>query len=142
MIEKQVKNTIKTVGLVIFMTLLGEGVLGVPLYWPFLLLYINDGEVFWLALLVGILVSFLNGLEYGLPSVILVVGVGILSFLGIVFREKNGVLILTMLMLVWLSNYLMGMSNGFWELILIGLVSIPVLGWSHGGETIHIKYRL
>lgn len=142
MTQSQVKNTTKTVLLVLFFTFLGEGVLGLPLYWPFLLLYINNEGIYWLALVVGILVSFLNGISLGLSSLVLVLGVVVLSFLGEFLREKNGVLILVMVLLSWLVDRIIGVGHGVWESVILGLVAIPVLGWSRGGDSIHIKYRL
>ena len=141
MLENQVKNTIKLVLAAVAVTVFGEGVFGVGLYWPFLILLLDWDGVFWLALGLGLLVSVLNGLPVGMPSLFLVLFVGIFS---LIFGGRRDVPLIVVIALVF-SNFLfdklVGLSFGFGEFIVTSIFCVLVLGWGEKNESIHIKYR-
>ena len=92
--DKQSKNTTKTVLTLLVMVLLGEGVLGWGLYWPFLLTLLNRRGVYWLAFAVGVLISVLRGLSIGLPSLFILVVVGGLSVVMSARKEAGWAIVL------------------------------------------------
>ena len=141
MIKNQVKNIIKMSLWVTLVTLLGEGVLGVSAYWPFLVLLINWSGVFWTALVVGILVSVLNGLSIGLASLLIVLSVGIIM---LVLGEGQASLwvqlsLITILLVV--VNKILGIHESVGEVMIVLAVSLLTLRSGSLGDTIRIKYR-
>jgi len=138
--DKQSKNTIKTVSSVIIMVLLGEGLLGWGLYWPFLLSLLNWNGVYWLALIVGILVSVLRGLSIGLPSLFILVVVGALSFLVNARKEMGWAIVLIGAVSCIVFDIVFDLGWGFWEVLAVLLSGILALSWFERTETIRINY--
>lgn len=141
MLENQVKNTIKLVIAAIAVTILGEGVFGLGLYWPFLILLIDWSGIFWLVFGIGILISVLSGLAIGVPSLLLVVFFGIFSM---VFGGRRDISLLIIIILVganFLFDKLLGLNYDLLELVIASVFYFFVLGWGEKNESIHIKYR-
>lgn len=141
MIKNQIKNIIKMSLWVVVATLLGEGVLGVSLYWPFLILLLDWGGVFWIAFVVGILVAVLNGLMIGLPSLLILIAVGIMVLL---IGDGQASLMVQMFLIMVLSvlvNIVLGIHMSVGEELVILLTSLVVLRTGSLGDTIRIKYR-
>jgi hypothetical protein len=136
----QSKNTTKTVLTVIVMVLLGEGVLGWGLYWPFLLTLLNWGGVYWLAFAVGILVSVLRGLSIGLPSLYILVVVGALSFLMNAKKEMGWAIILIGMVSCLVFDIVFDLGWSFWELLAVFISGLLALSWFERTETIRINY--
>ena len=141
MIESQVKNTIKVLLGAIAAAAIGEGVLGWGLYWPFLFILFEWEGVYWFALLIGILISVFNGVAVGLPSLFLVVVIGVLSL----FFDGRRDLILVMVILSVVANFvfdrLFGLGWNLWEGIAVLLTSLFVFNLDSRAESIHIKYH-
>ncbi|HSV94973.1 MAG TPA: hypothetical protein VLH94_03320 [Spirochaetia bacterium] len=138
--DKQSKNTTKTILTLLAMVLLGEGVLGWGLYWPFLLTLINRGGVYWLALGVGILVSVLRGLSVGLPSLFILVVVGGLSLVMSTRKEVGWIIILLGALCSVVFDIVFGLSWSIWEVLAIIVVGFFSLSWFEKTETIRINY--
>ncbi len=138
--DKQSKNTIKTVSAVIIMVLLGEGVLGWGLYWPFLLSLLNWSGVYWLALVIGVLISVLQGLSIGLPSLFILVVVGGLSFLLNARKEMGWIIILLGVVCCVVFDIVFDLSWSIWEVLALLLSGFLALSWFERTETIRINY--
>ncbi|TRZ50650.1 hypothetical protein D4S03_06355, partial [bacterium] len=125
--DKQSKNTTKTVLTLLMMVLLGEGVFGWGLYWPFLLILLNWGGVYWLAFGVGILVSVLRGLSVGLPSLFILVVVGGLSLVFNAKKEMSWVIILLGMLCSVVFDIVFGLGFSVWEVLAVfvsGLIAL------------------
>ena len=70
----------KLVGVVLLL-LIGEGIFGWPLYWLGLWLLLDWKYVYWFALGLGLLLTGVTGSEIGWTSLMLVVGVWLMSFI-------------------------------------------------------------
>lgn len=141
MLENQVKNTIKTVLATLAVTIVGEGVLGIGAYWPFLILLVDWDGVFWLAVGIGVLVSVFNGLPIGLPSLLLVVFTAIFSVIFGGRRDMPLIAILAIVIANVVFDKLLGLGFSVSELFLVGLLSLFVLGRGEKNDSIQIRYR-
>ena len=141
MIENQVKNTIKVLLGAILAVVIGEGILGWGLYWPFLFILLEWNGIYWFALILGILISVFNGVPVGLPSLFLVVVVGVMS----IFFDNRKDLLLVMAILSMVANFIFDKLFGLNWSVIEGLVvlvfSFFVLSLGERAESIHIKYR-
>jgi hypothetical protein len=70
----------KLVG-VVTLLLVGQGILGWPLYWLGLWFLLDWKYVYWLAFVLGFLLTGLTGMSIGLSSLMLVAGTWAMSFL-------------------------------------------------------------
>jgi len=138
--DKQSKNTTKTVLTLLVMVLLGEGVLGWGVFWPFLLILLNWSGVYWLALGVGVLISVLRGLSVGLPSLFILVVVGGLSFVMSTKKEMGWVIVFLSVLCSVVFDIVFGLSLGFWEVVAVGVSGFVALSWFEKSETIRINY--
>ena len=138
--NKQSKNTIKSVLTVLAMVILGEGILGWGLYWPFLLTLLNWNGIYWLALMVGILISVLRGIAVGLPSLFLLVVVGGLALLFNNRKELNWVMIIISVVACVVFDLVFGLGWSVWEVLAVILTSVLALTWFERSETIRINY--
>ncbi len=68
----------KLVGVVILL-LVGQGVFGLPLYWIGLWLLLDWKYVYWLAFVLGFLLTGVTGMTIGLSSFMLVAGTWLMS---------------------------------------------------------------
>ena len=138
--DKQSKNTTKTVMTLLVMVLLGEGVLGWGLYWPFLLTLLNWSGVYWLAFGVGVLVSVLRGLSVGLPSLFILVVVGALSFVMSAKKEMGWAIVLIGVLCGIVFDIVFGLGWSFWEVLAVFASGLLALSWFERTETIRINY--
>ena len=122
------------------MVLLGEGVLGWGLYWPFLLSLLNWSGVYWLALVIGVLISVLQGLSIGLPSLFILVVVGGLSFLLNARKEMGWIIILLGVVCCVVFDIVFDLSWSIWEVLALLLSGFLALSWFERTETIRINY--
>lgn len=141
MIKNQVKNTIYRSIWVILAVLFGEGILGVSLYWPFLVLLLDWGGVFWVAFGVGVLVAVLNGLTIGLASLVIVLAVGIMMLILGEGQMSLGIQLGLMLLLAVVTNKVLGIHESLGEVVLLVVVSMLVFRAGTPRDTIRIKYR-
>ena len=138
--DKQSKNTTKTVLTLLIMVLLGEGVLGWGLFWPFLLTLLNWNGVYWLAFGVGILISVLRGLSIGLPSLFILVVIGGLSIIMSTRKEMGWVMVLLGVVCSVVFDMAFGLSWSLWETLAVLLSGLLALSWFERTETIRINY--
>jgi len=138
--DKQSKNTTKTVLTIIAMVLLGEGVLGWGLYWPFLLTLLNWGGVYWLGFVIGILVSVLRGLSIGLPSLFILVVIGGLSLVMSARKEIGWAIILLGVVCSIVFDIVFGLGWSLWEVLGVLIAGFLALSWFERTETIRINY--
>lgn len=138
--NKQSKNTTKTVLTVLLMVLLGEGVLGWGIYWPFLLTLLNWRGVYWLALGIGVLISVFRGLSVGLPSLFILVVIGGLSLVLNARKEMAWVIVLIGVLSSVVFDIVFGLNWSFLEVIAVLLFGILALSWFERTETIRINY--
>lgn len=138
--DKQSKNTTKTVLTLMIMVLLGEGVLGWGLYWPFLLTLLNWDGVYWLALGVGVLVSVLRGLSVGLPSLFILVVVGGLSLVMSTRKETGWVIVILGVVCSVVFDIVFGLGWSVWEVLGVLIAGLVAMAWFERSETIRINY--
>ena len=138
--DRHSKNTIKTVLTVLLMTVIGEGVLGWGVFWPFLLTLLNWGGVYWLAFAVGILISVFRGLSIGLPSLFLLVVVGGLSLVLSARREIGWVLIAIGVIANVVFDLVFGFGFSLFEMMAVLAAGILAMSWFERSETIRINY--
>ncbi|HOX95799.1 MAG TPA: hypothetical protein PLI45_00240 [Candidatus Woesebacteria bacterium] len=136
----QSKNNIKTIITVLVLVILGEGVLGWGLYWPFLLALLNWRGVYWLAFGVGILISVLRGMSIGLPSLFILVVVGGLSLLLNARKEVSWVLIVIGAVASIVFDMVFGLDWSIWEVIAVLIAGVVAVSWFERSETIRINY--
>jgi hypothetical protein len=138
--ERQSKNTIKSVLTILALVILGEGVLGLGVYWPFLLTMLGWNGVYWLALAIGVLVSVFRGLSIGLPSLFLVMVVGGLSLVTSARKEIGWLLIILGVLANTVFDLVFGFGWNFWESVFVFLAGILAMSWFERSETIKINY--
>lgn len=141
MLENQVKNTIKLSLFALLASAIGEGVFSLGLFWPYLILLLDWNGIYWLAFGIGVLVSVFNGLAIGIPSLLLVLFVGIfsLSFGG----RRDMPLIETIVLVIAniIFDKLLGLPYSIYEMMTVFIFCILVFGRGEKSESIHIKYR-
>lgn len=138
--ERQSKNTIKSVLTILALVVLGEGVLGLGVYWPFLLTMLGWNGVYWLALAIGVLVSVFRGLSIGLPSLFLVAVIGGLSLVTNARKEIGWLLIVLGVLANIVFDLVFSFGWNFWESILVFIAGILAMSWFERSETIKINY--
>jgi hypothetical protein len=138
--DKQSKNTIKTVLTILLLAVLSEGVLGWGLYWPFLLTLLNWSGVYWLGLGIGVLVSVLRGLSVGLPSLFILVVVGGLSFVLSTKKEMGWAIVIIGMVCNIVFDLVFGLGWSALETIAVFVSGLIALSWFERSETIRINY--
>ena len=138
--DKQSKNTTKTVLAVLAMILLGEGVLGWGLYWPFLLTLLDWNGVYWLAFFAGVLISTLRGLSVGLPSLFILLVVGGLSLIMNAKKEIGWIIVILGTTANIVFDLAFGLGWSTWETIAVILAGLWAVSRFELSETIRIKY--
>lgn len=136
----QSKNTTKTVVTLFTLVLLGEGVLGWGVFWPFLLMLLNRQGVYWLAFGVGILISVLRGLSVGLPSLFILVVIGGLSFIMSAKKEMGWALVLIAIVCNVVFDMVFGLEFSVWETLAVAVFGLWAVSWFERTETIRINY--
>lgn len=136
----QTRNIIKAVGTVLLSVAVGEGVLGLGLFWPFLLILLDWSGVYWLSLAVGILISSLYRLPIGYPALFMVAVVGGLSLLLGKGKEAGWIILAISLLANAVFDKVFGLGWSLWEAGSIVVVWIVATKWQEGSETIKINY--
>jgi hypothetical protein len=136
----QSKNTIKSVLTVLVLAVFGEGILGWGVYWPFLLVLLNWGGVYWLAFAVGILISVLLGVSVGLPSLFILVVVGGLSLVMNARKEIGWVIVAISVLANVVFDIVFGFGWSFWEIAAVIVSGVLAISWFERSETIRINY--
>jgi len=96
------KNIIyKLVGVVVLL-LVGEGVLGWAVYWPALWFLLDWEYVYWLAFVLGFLLTGVAGIAIGWSSLVLVVGVWLMSLLRSFVGKDSWMDVLVVTGMAWL----------------------------------------
>jgi hypothetical protein len=108
---------------VVVLLLIGEGVFGWAIYWPALWFLLGWRYVYFLALALGFLLSGLTGVGWGVASLALVLGTGLLSW----FREFLGGSeswfdVLAVVLVAFLANLVMSLPFSLFEGVVIFLV--------------------
>ena len=139
-VDMQTKNIIKPIVWAVLGLFLGEGVFGLGLFWPFLLLLIDWSGVYWFGLVFGILLSLVTGVEIGLPSLFLVLGLGLLSLFVGVKKSSQWSIIFLGVILNLIFDILFGLSWSLWEMLIIFGIGFWVVRGLDKQETIRINY--
>jgi hypothetical protein len=138
--DKQSKNTTKTVLTLLIMVLLGEGVFGWGVLWQFLLTLLNWSGVYWLAFVVGVLISVLRGLSIGLPSLFILVVVGGLSLVMSNRKETGWAIVILGVVSSIVFDIAFGLSWSLWETLAVLIFGLLALSWFERTETLRINY--
>jgi len=137
----QDKNIIKTVVAVAVAAIIGEGILGWGLYWPFLLLLIEWDGVFWLAFFIGILVGSFSGVPVGFASLFMLAAVGAVHLFAGWKKGTSLELAVFSIVLNFLFDKVFGLSWSIWEMVLVFICAIVVFGWESKAESIRVRYK-
>ena len=140
MSDRQSKNITKAVLTVVFAVLLGEGVLGLGFFWPFLLILLDWRGVFWLALFLGTLISVIYRMPVGLPSLFLVVVSGGLSLIFNSRKETGIVILIVSLVANFVFDKVFGLTWNVFDLLSVILAWMVAVAWFEGGESIKLNY--
>jgi len=140
MSDKQSKNTIKALIAVFVSVVIGEGIFGWGLYWPFLLILINWSGVYWWSLFAGILISVLNNISVGLPSLFIVFVIGCLSLFMRARKEMGIVILIISIMANFVFDKVFGLPWSVLESITLIIVSAIAISWFEKGESIRLNY--
>ena len=140
MSDRQSKNTIKIILAVLLSVIFGEGVMGWGLYWPFLLMLLDWKGVYWLAFFTGIFVSVFRGISVGLPSVFLLLVVGMMSILMSSKREMGLVILVVAVIANFVFDRVFGFGSSIWETIAVIVFGFVGMRWFEKSESIRINY--
>lgn len=138
--DKQTKNTIKTVVTVLLLVVFGEGVFGWGVYWPFLLTLLDWSGIYWLSLGVGVLISVLRGLSIGLPSLFVLVIIGLLSLVMNAKKEMSWAIIVIGVVSSIVTDVIFGLGWSVWEVLAVVIAGFLAVSWFERSETIRINY--
>lgn len=125
---------------VIVTLLLGEGVLGWGIYWPFLLVLLDWSGIYWLTVVAGLLISVLRGIPIGLPSLFLLAVIGGLSIITNVRKEMSWVVVVVAVVANLVFDKVFGLSWSMGELVGVVVFSLIAVKWFEKGETIRLNY--
>jgi len=137
----QDKNTIKVILAVVVSVILGEGVLGWGIYWPILLVLVDWGGIYWLGLGLGILISVLTVMNLGLPSLFIVILLGLVSFLLKLRKGLEWWLIVISLIANGLFDRIFGLTWSVVEMLVVLVVAIVVFSWETKSDSIKVRYK-
>ncbi|SRR5258706_11830016 len=140
MFNNQSKNTIKAITAVFVTLVLGEGILGWGIYWPFLLVLLDWEGIYWLSLVVGIIISVFRGISVGLPSLFLLLVIGGLSITINARKEMGWIVIVLSVVANFIFDKVFGLNWSFWELGATVLAGFLAVKWFEKVETISINY--
>ena len=129
------KNIIyKLVGVVVLL-LVGEGVLGWAVYWPALWFLLDWEYVYWLAFVLGFLLTGVAGIAIGWSSLVLVVGVWLMSLLRSFVGKDSWMDVLVVTGMAWLVAMLTRVHFSLVEAgILVLMMVFLKMRDSWGGE--------
>lgn len=129
------KNIIyKMVGVVILL-LIGEGVFGWAVYWPVLWFLLEWKYVYWLVFALGFLLTGLTGLVIGWSSLVLIVGVWILSLLKGFLGKDTWMDVLVVTGVAWVFSLVTGLQFSLVEAVVIASIMVfAKMRNSLGGE--------
>ena len=136
----QSKNIINTVLIISLSVLLGEGVMGLGFFWPFLLILLDWRWIYWLSISVGVLISAIYRLPVGLPSLFLVVVTGGLSFVIGKEREAGWIILIVALIANFVFDKVFGFSWNIWDVVSVVVAWLVAVRWFDRAETIKINY--
>ena len=135
----QTKNTIKEIFFLTISVLLFEGVMGLGVFWPFLLKQTERKNSFWLAFFCGVLFSLFYNQKIGLMSLfLLVVMAGIHLIMG---GGSRGKIIMVMSLIAnFVFDRYFGLSWSLWEGLVILVVCLLFAKDLESQETIKINF--
>lgn len=136
----QTKNIIKQIVLFIISLVVAEGIFGVSLFWPFLLLLKDKKWVFWLAFGTGLFLSSIYNQKIGLMSLFLVV---VMTLLYLFMNNSRGFNKWVMVVSVIVSavfDLAFGLPWTVWEILLIAMISAWAGNAFESTETIKLNY--
>jgi len=137
----QDKNIIKAIVAVAAAAIIGEGILGLGLYWSFLLLLVEWDGVFWLTFFIGILVGSFSGIPVGFASLFMLVSVG---FVHVFAGWKKGTsleLAVFSVVLNFAFDKIFGLRWSIGEMALVFICAIVVFGRESKSESIRVRYK-
>lgn len=140
--KTQTKNSIGKIILSFILLLLGEGLLGMSLFWPVLFsLVLLTKKTYWLGFLLGLILSVMTGTALGLASLIIVGGLFIFQRWRGVLRDNVWLSGLAAAALGLIADRILGLS---WS-VLEGLVNFGLtwLLWKldYFADEVHLTSR-
>jgi len=136
----QSKNIINAVLTILLAVILGEGVLGLGFFWPFLLILLDWRWIYWLSILLGVLISAIYRLPMGYPSLFLVVVTGGLSFVIGKEREAGWIILIVALIANFVFDKGFGFSWNIWDTVSVVAAWTVAVRWFDRAENIKVNY--
>ncbi len=140
MIDKQSKNIIKAVVAVLVSVIVGEGVLGLGIFWPFLLILLDLRWIYWLSFVIGLLIASIYRIPVGPPALFLVIVTGGLSFVFSSRKETGWVMLVISLLANFVFDKVFGLNWSWWEFLGVILSWSVAERWFEKSETIKLNY--
>lgn len=127
--NKQNKNIIKIILYAVLCLFFGEGVLGLGVYWPVLILIGEWKSVYWVTFVFGLFISQFYGMKVGMPSFVMVFFVAMATiFIGI-NKDSAKWMILFSVLANFIFDKIFGLHWSVWESVVVFLVGL----WSFRG---------
>jgi hypothetical protein len=136
----QTKNIIKQIVLFFISLVLLEGIFGISLFWPFLLLMKDRKWAFWLAFGSGLFLSSIYNQKIGLMSLFLVVVMTLLHLFMNNSRGFNKWVMVVSVVVVSVFDLVFGLPLTIWEIAIVALVSAWAGNTFESSETIKLNY--
>ena len=140
MIDKQTKNIIKAAVAVIFCVLFGEGVFGLGIFWPFLLILLDWSWIYWFSFVIGLLIASIYRIPVGPPALFLVIVTGGLSFVFNSRKETGWVMLVISLLASFVFDKVFGVTWSMWDFFSIVVAWMIASRWFERSETIKLNY--
>ncbi len=135
----QKKDNIKNIVFFCAALLIGEGVFGLGLFWPFLFAMKDQKYALWSAFVAGLFLSAMYNQGVGLMSLYLTVVVVLAHFFMSSGRGFGKLVFFCSVAVNFLFNYLFGLSSSYVEIVGILVISVLFSRSIESQETIRIS---
>ncbi len=136
----QDKNITKAIAITFILTLLGEGLFAFGWYWPALILFSDREEIFWMALVLGLVVGSIHGLPIGVPSLFLLIVCGLVSLFPDIKKIGGMVQVVLVVVANIVFDKVFNINWSVFELISVVLVFVMFLKWFESQDSIRLRY--
>lgn len=140
MVGNQIKNTIISLALLLTTVVVGEGVLRYGIYWPILIVCLDETWIFWAALVASLLISVFNGVTVGWAGLLLLLILGLVALFGGSANEKLRVVVISVVCNA-VFDKLMGFQWSLMEMVVVAVSAILVTNYYQRLDIIRIRYR-
>ena len=136
----QTKNTIKQLTILFLGLVIGEGIFGVGVYWPLLLIMKDKKWIFWLAFGCGLFLSVIYSQKIGLMSLFLTAVVTLVYLFVGGSRGHGKWLALISIVVSGGFDFVFGLPWSVWEVAFLAVAGLWVSHVLEGQESIKLNY--